>query len=75
MQDEEKLISEFIGIVGSLGLSDVTVAGLCGISPHTVRVTRLGRELPKHARCRRAVVEFVRRNRRARAAAELQSCL
>lgn len=73
-QSEEAVVRQFITIAEALGLSDVALAGLCGISPHTARLTRIGRMLPKHARCRRAIVDFVTRNSAAAARGDLRAC-
>lgn len=71
--NDTSAIERFKQIAKVHGLSDAEVAGLAGVSPHTVRVIRLASIMPRHARCRRAVVEFVRVNGKAKSREALRA--
>jgi hypothetical protein len=68
------LIESFLSIIERFRLADIEIAALAGISPHTVRLCRVGRTMPTQARCQAAIEGFVARSKDARSRADLQLC-
>jgi hypothetical protein len=71
--DEPVVIDRLCALAERFELTNVELAGLTGLSPHTVRVVRLSRAMPRHAHCRRALREFVARNKGAKSKGDLRA--
>ena len=65
-------LEQFADIVDRLGLTEVETAAIVGVSPTTIRIVRMAGELPVRERCRRAIAEFVRINKRAKRRTDLK---
>jgi hypothetical protein len=68
----DKDLRDFIALLDRFALSDIEAAALTGLSPPTVRLTRVGRSWPKQRRCRAAAVAFVERHRAAKSRSDLR---
>lgn len=73
-RDDESVIRELQNIINRLGLNDRDVAAFAGVSPPTVRDARKSGELPRHIRCRSALMNFIERNRAAKTRGDLRAC-
>lgn len=72
---EPLVLDQLFALVDRFDLSDTELAGLTGLSPHTVRVVRIGRAMPRHAHCRRALREFVSKNLGVQSRGELRAAV
>jgi hypothetical protein len=70
--DDTDTVEELLDLQDRLGLSEAALAGLIGISNHTLREIRLGRRLPHSKRGRVRVQDFVDRNRGASSRTDLR---
>lgn len=71
MSDQE-LMERFLAIGERLKLSDTQVAVASGLAPYTVRMMRVGKTLPRQARCLSLITEFILRNRHAKQRGEVR---
>jgi len=72
---EQPVIDRLFELIDRFDLSNAELAGLTGLAPHTVRVVRLSREMPRHAHCRRALRAFVLKNARITAKSALRAAV
>jgi hypothetical protein len=62
LMNEEQLVAQYLAIIARLGLNDEAAAAVTGLAPHTIRLMRARRALPRTQRCREQLARFVAAN-------------